>query len=187
MSGDQWNVKVEGNAIFGPGGRIISSKKDTDSVKPRRCRVFFCYRRDLAPHAVGRVYDGIVDEIGREQVFRDIDSIGPGDVYHTKILTTLGACEVLLCLIAPGWIDTRGADGTRRLSDPRDFVRLEIETALALGLRVVPVLVEGAPMPSPTELPPPLAPLAHRHALNLRNDPDFTADVSNLISQLRSN
>ena len=57
-------------------------------------------------------------------------------------------CDVLLAVIGKGWLDLRDPDGGRRLDDPKDFVRIEIASALRLGERVIPVLVNGADMPT---------------------------------------
>ena len=59
---------------------------------------------------------------------------------------------MLLAVIGPHWL-AAGQDGQRRLDDPADFVRLEIEAALARGVRVIPVLVDGAQLPRPEQLP----------------------------------
>ena len=87
----------------------------------------------------------------------------------------------LLAVIGPDWLDARDAQGHRRLDDPRDFVRVEVETALRRGVRVVPVLVKGAAMPNEADLPAPLAGLAHRHALPLRSE-SFHFDVDRLLA-----
>jgi hypothetical protein len=68
----------------------------------------------------------------------------------------------------------------RRLDDPKDFVRIEIEAALSRGVRVIPILVGGAQMPDESELPPSLAALKRRQALSL--DPlDFDNDTGKLL------
>jgi hypothetical protein len=54
----------------------------------------------------------------------------------------------------PGWskaIDPKS--NRRRLDDPRDFVRIEVGEALARGIPVVPVLMDGTAMPDIDELP----------------------------------
>ncbi|HAG77043.1 MAG TPA: toll/interleukin-1 receptor domain-containing protein, partial [Thauera sp.] len=79
-----------------------------------------------------------------------------------------------------------GADGRPRIDDTEDMVRLEVEMALARGQNVVPLLVQGARMPSAAQLPAPLAPLAYRNALPVRPDPDFRGDVLRLVEALRA-
>ena len=83
-----------------------------------------------------------------------------------------------------GWLDARDERGSRRLDDPNDFVRIEIESALRLGKRVIPVLVHEARMPRPDELPEAIRPLATRNAVRLTHE-RFRADVQGLIKALQ--
>jgi hypothetical protein len=70
-------------------------------------------------------------------VFKDLDSIEPGDDFAEVITVAVQSCAVLLAVIGARWLAAAGPDG-RRLDDPGDFVRLEIEAALARGVRVIP-------------------------------------------------
>ena len=81
----------------------------------------------------------------------------------------LTACDVLLAIIGPNWIDVTNKKGDRRLHDPRDFVAVEIAAALARNIRVIPVLFDGARMPDESELPESLKPLVRRHGIELRH------------------
>jgi streptogramin lyase len=142
--------------------------------------VFISYRRgDAAGHA-GRVYDGLNSRFHRSRVFMDVDAIEPGVDFVERIQLAVASCDVLLVLIGETWIDMRAADGTRRLDEPEDFVRLEVAAALARDVRVVPVLVEGAAMPGPDDLPEDIRPLARRNAIEL-SDARWHYDMSRLI------
>jgi hypothetical protein len=90
---------------------------------------------------------------------------------------------VLLVLIGERWLTVTDRDGRRRLDNTDDVVRLEIETALERGIRVIPILVEGATMPRADELPASLAKLVRRQALEL-SDSRFNADTERLIRVL---
>jgi WD40 repeat protein len=142
--------------------------------------IFMSYRREeTAPYA-GWLFDRLVGHFGRDQVFMDIDSIELGDDFVEVITTRVGSCEVLLALIGGRWLTITGRDGQRRLDDPGDPVRLEIEAALARNVRVIPILVEGAQMPRADELPASLAKLAYRNALELSTR-RFDADTRELL------
>jgi hypothetical protein len=130
-------------------------------------RIFVSYRREETAFAAAWLFDKLASHFGRKNVFKDVDSIHPGDDFVEVITTAVGSCDVLLALIGDRWLTVTGQDGQRRLDDPDDFVRLEIEAALARSVRVIPVLVEGARMPSGDELPASLAKLARRQALEL--------------------
>jgi len=113
-------------------------------------------------------------------VFKDVDSIQLGDDFAEVIAAAVASCDVLLVLIGDQWLTAAGPDGDRRLSDPNDFVRLEIESALTRDVLVIPVLIDGARMPLPAELPPSLAPLARRQALEL-SPSRFDSDTTRLL------
>ena len=106
-----------------------------------------------------------------------------GDDFVQVITAAVGSCEVLLALIGDRWLTVADEDGRRRLDDPDDFVRLELEAALARNVRVIPILVEGARMPRAAELPPSLAGLVRRQALEL-SPARFDADTGRLLKVL---
>jgi hypothetical protein len=112
----------------------------------------------------------------------DIDTIALGLDFVEAIQDAVGSCDVLLAVIGRQWLTSTDPLGHRRLDNPEDFVRLEIMTALARQIRVIPVLVGGASMPRSTELPEVLQPLARRQALVVGDH--FHPDVDRLIKEL---
>ena len=116
-------------------------------------KLFINYRReDTAPYA-GRLYDRLTAHFGAGQVFIDIDQIEPGEDFVEAINAKVGACEVAIVSIGPDWLSVADASGKRRLDDTEDFVRMEILAALERKIRVIPVLVGGARMPTKQDLP----------------------------------
>jgi hypothetical protein len=95
----------------------------------------------------------------------------------------VGACDVLVAVIGKRWLSAADEEGRRRLDNPDDFVRVEVGTALKRGVRVIPVLVEGASMPPVSQLPEDLKPLARRNALSVSHD-RFRADSERLIDSV---
>jgi hypothetical protein len=142
--------------------------------------IFISYRREDSADVCGRIYDHLVARYGKATVFKDVDSIPYGANFPEFIQTKLAECSVCLVVIGPRWLNSVSADGRHRLDDPSDLVRVEIETALARGLGMIPVLVNGAPIPSAEMLPKPLARLHTLNAAQVREDPDFTTDVGRL-------
>jgi hypothetical protein len=116
-------------------------------------------------------------------VFKDVDSIELGDDFVQVITKAVGSCDVLLALIGNQWVTITDAQGRRRLDDPDDFVRLEIEAALTRDVRIIPILVDGARMPHADELPTGLAGLTRRQALEL-SPSRFEYDTSRLLKVL---
>ena len=146
--------------------------------------VFICYRRDDAPGTTGRIYDHLVESFGEGSVFKDVDSIPVGVDFPSHIQGILRKATAQVVVIGPHWLDIPNEVGQPRLQNPGDFVRQEIETGLTSGIPVIPVLVEGARMPSAQALPRSLAPLTRLQAVNIRFDPDFSSDVRRLITAI---
>ncbi|HEX5998436.1 MAG TPA: toll/interleukin-1 receptor domain-containing protein [Hyphomicrobiaceae bacterium] len=150
-------------------------------------KVFISYRRDDSRYQARMIYHKFERALGREGVFMDVDSIPPGANFRKILKDWVDQCEVLLALIGPGWIDAIDqATGQRRLDSPSDFVRIEIAAALARSIPVVPILLDGTPMPAASRLPADLAELAHRQA-ELAEFRTFDADVERLIRRLGFN
>ena len=144
--------------------------------------VFISYRRQDSQSAAGRLADDIKEKITDVPVFRDVETIAPGVDFVDAINRALQSCGVLLAVIGPRWLTAADSAGQRRLDNPDDYTRLEIATALKRGdVRVIPVLVEGAQMPAPGDLPADLQPLARRNAVEL-SDNRWSYDVSRLAA-----
>ena len=145
--------------------------------------IFVSYRRQESSHLAGRLADRLADRFGEGQVFIDVDTIEPGVDFAEEIFRAVAGCEVLLAIIGPNWLASADERGGRRLDDPDDIVRLEIEAALARGVRVIPILIEGAVMPRRDDLPESLASLARRQALLIRHE-SFRYDVGHLVTAI---
>ena len=142
-------------------------------------RIFISYRRQETAWAAGRLDDALVQHFPAEQVFKDVDSIEPGEDFVERITAAVASCDVLLALIGPQWVTITDENGRRRLDDPKDWVRLEIETALTRKIRVIPILVDDARMPHATQLPATLAALVRRNAVEINPE---TFDTKRLIT-----
>src|SRR5215475_8516460 len=114
----------------------------------------------------------------------DVDAIEPGLDFVKVLDEQVSGCDVLLALIGPNWVDAKNENGVRRLDDPKDFVRIEIASALKRDIRVIPILIDGAPMPREEELPVPLQPLARRNAVQVSHV-RFGADTQGLVEVLQ--
>jgi hypothetical protein len=150
--------------------------------RPKRSAIFVNYRRDDSAGHAGRLFDRLSGRFP-DRVFMDIDKIEPGIDFVGVIEEAVGCCEVLIVVIGRAWLSATDAAGRRRLDNPSDFVRLEIAAALDRSIRIIPVLVEGAVMPAPEELPPELARLTRRNAIEL-SDARWTFDVDRLLQTI---
>jgi hypothetical protein len=164
----------------------MSASARADVRRRRRApRIFLSYRREDAAGYAGRLYDALAARFGSESVFMDVDAIEVGSDFGEEIDRALADCDVAVAVIGRGWLSATAADGRRRLDDPDDVLRLELERALAHDLVVIPALVQGAQLPAAEELPPPLAPLVRRQAIALRDDA-WRDDVARLLGRLES-
>ncbi|TVO58778.1 toll/interleukin-1 receptor domain-containing protein [Denitromonas halophila] len=147
--------------------------------------IFVSYRRQDSQSAAGRLSDHLRDHLSGVPIFRDVETIEPGVDFVEAIERALASCGVLVAVIGPRWLTVSNDNGQRRLDDPDDYTRIEIATALKRdGVRVIPVLVEGAQMPGSDALPDDLASLARRNAMEL-TDRRWDYDVSQLVDTLR--
>ena len=145
--------------------------------------VFISYRRDESAGYAGRIADSFEEHFGEDIIFRDIDSLVPGLDFAEAIERALESSEVLLAVIGRNWLTATDAAGQKRLEEPDDYVRTEIATALKRNIRVIPLLIQGAAMPSARDLPDDLAPLSRRNAFEI-HDSSWRDDIQRLISTL---
>ncbi|MBX9636898.1 SUMF1/EgtB/PvdO family nonheme iron enzyme [Nitrosomonas sp.] len=146
-------------------------------------KIFINYRRkDSSPYA-GRLYDRLAAHFGHDHVFMDIDQIEPGEVFDQVIQEKLAAVQVAVVLIGEHWLDIADANGQRRLDHLDNWVQLEIAALLERNIHVIPVLVGGAAMPKPAQLPVCLVPLTKHQGLEI-TDHRFHTDVDKLIKAL---
>src|SRR3982074_658286 len=143
--------------------------------------VFISYRRSDSDVAAGRLADDLMEIFGRGAIFRDVDTLEPGEDYTTALDHALDSCGVLIAVIGSRWSNITDDNGRRRLEDPTDWVRTEIRRALERGIRVIPVLI-SATMPQEKDIPADLKPLLKRQALEVsdrhwKQDVDFLAQA----------
>jgi len=148
-------------------------------------QIFISYRRDDAAYVTGHINDLLRKEFGDDAVFTDVDNIALGVDFRAVLDETVSQCQVLLAVVGPNWISVLGHDGRRRLLDPADYVRIEIESALQRNIPVIPLLVAGAEMPAAEDLPESLQGLAFRNGTKIRPAPDFGVDMARLIKNLQ--
>src|SRR3954453_16101565 len=142
--------------------------------------IFLSYRRGDTQWAARGIYDRLVDRYGRGNVFRDLDAIPPGARFRDYVEMKISESDVLVLLIGKAWASYADETGRRRLEQPRDPVRLEVETALRVGLPIIPVRVEGAPMPTEGDLVPSIIDLLEFNAAEV-TDSRWDYDVDKLL------
>lgn len=140
--------------------------------------IFVSYRRDDSSGHAGRLFDNLAEHFGKDRIFMDIDTIEAGEDFVEVIEKAVSSCKILIAVIGRHWLSD-----SIKLNNPNDFLRLEIATALRRDIRVIPVLVQRATMPSPDQLPEDLVKLSRRNAVEL-SDIRWQHDVEQLIGVL---
>lgn len=149
-------------------------------------KIFICYRRRGEGAGFGgRIADKLVKHFGPNQCFRDIENIEKGTDFVESIKRATSICQLLLVVIGPDWTTMKDENGNLRLEDKNDFVRLEVSTALERNIRVIPVLVGGAKMPTEDQLPDNLKALERRQSHEL-TDQRWNYDSDELIKAIES-
>jgi WD40 repeat protein len=148
-------------------------------------KLFISYRREDSQYQADRLHAAIAPHMDdpRRDIFLDIDNIPLGVNFAAFLDEKVSQCAVLLALIGPGWLEARDETGQRRLDSAEDFVRIEIASALKRGIPVVPVLLDGAPVPRADELPEDLKELALRNGTAIQRD-TFESDAVRLVRGL---
>src|SRR5215472_12920241 len=131
----------------------------------RMTNIFIAYRREDSADISGRIYDRLVALYGQRHIFKDVNSLQAGQRFPAKLENAITERTVMLVIIGQRWLPTL----RERLNDPNDFGRIEIEIALRQHATIVPLLVQGATMPSQEQLPPSVSDLANFHAMNIRS------------------
>lgn len=146
--------------------------------------VFLSYRRADSADITWRIRDHLSRTFGSDNIFIDVDDIPPGTYFQQYIQQILQSTQVLLVIIGPNWQNATfqfgPKKGIKRLFDPHDFVRIEIETAFQLHVPVVPILVNQAHIPVAEELPLSLRRLPLLNSVQISQDKDFPLKIKRI-------
>lgn len=148
-------------------------------------RIFLSYRRADSQNMTDRIYDHLIREFGFKNVFKDVDSIPLGADFRQVINEFVAITDVFLIVIGSKWVNATDQTGKRRLDNPDDLVRFEIESALEKSTIIIPIIIDGALIPSASELPYSIRGIVSRQALSVRPDPDFRFDIARLIHRIQ--
>jgi hypothetical protein len=154
--------------------------KSDPAIMPK---IFISYRRDDAPFEAAWIRDQFVSHFGESDIFLDIDAIPVGTDFRREIDARVGNCDYLIAVIGKSWLTVRDENGQRRLDNPDDWVRLEIQAALNRKIPVIPLLLHDVGMPKRDELPNDLREFAYRQAHSI-HVADRQHDIDKLIHDI---
>jgi len=144
-------------------------------------RVFISYRREDTGSAAGRVYDRLSRLLPKSNLFFDVNTIGGGEDFVRRIESEIGRSDVALVFIGDKWLEPAPPPGSGRIWEPDDFVRAELRAALARPMLILPILVAGARMPKPEQLPEDVRAVTGKNAMPLRHE-SFDDDAENIVA-----
>ncbi|MEP6764537.1 MAG: toll/interleukin-1 receptor domain-containing protein [Gemmatimonadaceae bacterium] len=150
---------------------------------PRR-QIFVSYRRDDSAYVTATIREKLEEHFARDSIFMDIDSVPLGMDFRKHLDDAVSRCDVLIAVIGDNWAATNPQTSARRIDDPSDFVRIEVEAALKRNIPVIPVLVGNATMPREQDLPEPLRELTFRNATEIRAGRDLGDHLNRLVKGL---
>jgi hypothetical protein len=146
--------------------------------------IFISYRRSDSAAMCDRIYAALVQRFGKDTLFKDVDSIPLGVNFADYLRGVLAQSAVFVLIIGRSWLDVDDGQGGRRLDDPTDYVRLELEAALAQRIPIVPLLVDGARLPTADRLPESLRGLPQQNGWEIHYDPYFETDIRHVTAAL---
>ena len=170
--------------MIGSGAGRIGRRRGRSDVASRMLAVI-SYRRADSQDIAGRIADHLRHRLGERQVFLDTGSIPAGADFRQTIQQALRRRGVLIAIVGPEWMAARHG-APERINDPDDPVRMEIATALAEGLPIIPVLVNDASMPAANELPGDIKDFAYRNALTVDRSRFFHRDADELVREIEA-
>jgi hypothetical protein len=145
--------------------------------------IFISYRRADAIHQMDAIAQRLRAHFGAKNVLYDIAERGIEGIFPDWIKRGVATCDYFIAVIGSSWLTATDA-GQRRLDDPRDWVRIEIELALGRRIPLIPVVLEGVSMPTPDQLPDTLKAFALHNSHRVHDPPDLARDVESLISKI---
>jgi len=146
-------------------------------------RVFISYRREDTASAAGRIYDRLSRVLAKSDVFFDVSAIKGGEDFEKRIESAIASSDAALIFIGGRWLEPAPPAGSIRIWESHDYVRAEVRSALGRPILVLPVLVDGAPMPKPEQLPEDVRAITAKNALPLRHE-SFDDDTENILATL---
>jgi hypothetical protein len=147
-------------------------------------RIFISYRRDDTEYISGYIYEYLAKTFGKERIFFDVDTIAGGVDYRKAIADAISDTAIMLVVLGPRWLAAEATPGVRRLDQPNDPVRLEIEAALRSNIPIFPLLVQQASIPAEQELPGSIAQLTYQNAFAVRPGTDFPRDMDRVSATI---
>ncbi|MFN8531500.1 MAG: toll/interleukin-1 receptor domain-containing protein [Anaerolineae bacterium] len=145
-------------------------------------KIFVSYRRTDTQYMTDRLVDHLGSAFRASNVFQDVGHVPFGEDFRTYIAEQIRQCDIVLVMIGEQWVE----EIRSRAGRVDDFVRLEVEQAIEQKKLIIPILVDRAVMPEPSDLPASIADIVFRNAAPLRANPDFDNDLQHLIEQINA-
>jgi hypothetical protein len=144
-----------------------------------------CYRRRDSAAITGHIHDRLTQRFGQDEVFLDVSAPPDGGPFPHAHEAIIKATKVMLVVIGDQWLNIRSpGKRRRRLDDPQDRVRVEVESAIKFNRRILIILADGATLPDKRRLPESIEKLPEYQALDVRAGADFDDDMKRLVTAI---
>lgn len=145
--------------------------------------IFISYRRSDS-FQVERLHEKLTSRFPAASIFLDRNDIRPGEPFPPRIREEAQGATLMLIVLGRDWASAQDpVTFKRRIEMEEDWVRQEVVIALAGTAVIIPVLLEGAVMPTAAQLPASLHPLLDRHAVSLSYE-HFNEGAERLIKAI---
>lgn len=152
--------------------------------KSSEYKIFISYRRDdEARYLVPTIAEKLNQRYGIGTAFYDVDNIPLGVDFREYLKSAIEKSYIVLVVMGKDWFG-HSPEGGRRIDRPNDFVRIEVESALAMSKIVIPVLTGSAAMPQEVDLPESIASLAFRNGTKISSGADYNSHFNSLLNAI---
>jgi hypothetical protein len=149
-------------------------------------KLFLNYRREDSAGDARSLFGALAQDFGVDNIFFDVGSISAGERFEAALRVALSESAVFIPIVGQNWLrllNERGGD------DEPDYVMMEIEAALQLGLAMIPVFLSRGgkvhAVPRAQELPGAIWELFAHH-VHVVSHEHFDRDVASLVTAIRT-
>jgi phosphoserine phosphatase len=147
--------------------------------------IFINYRKQDSQATVDHIADRLKQRFGELAVFKDDVDIRAGERWPERLRQEVDRSQIVIVIVGPSWLTAHDQHYRRRIDDPNDWVRLEIESSLASKKHLIVVLLDDTPMPPKEALPSGLlSTLPEIQALRIRSGADSDSDILKLTQAI---
>ncbi len=167
-------------------------------------KIFISYRRAANAWAIEKLREELTGAFGEKNLFLDKVTISGGDDWDSRIDEAIRTAAVVIVVFSREWFgDARDTGSSaaprgpappagqtpppvaRRIDNPQDKLRIEVEMAGKHGRPVIPVIIDDSPEPRAEELPESVRFLTKKQFLRLNVGGNTEQQLERLVGDIR--